>query len=79
MKTDGNEDEEECPHGAGNQAWCTICNGRDKRDRVAEQKILYSFAAKFNGRCSECHERVEAGEILFARSDGTYACSGCSV
>lgn len=56
---------DECIHLLG-PATCTICNGRDRRERIAAQPVGWTrpFRARFPGRCGGCSEPVDVGDLV---------------
>lgn len=56
-----NEDEE-CIHGLGPIACCTICNGRERRE--ADQQQYRTFAAAYAGQCSGCNLPIVVGQTI---------------
>lgn len=69
---------DECIHGLGPVAACTICNGRDKREKADMDRIAYHFVAKFDGHCGKCGAPTLAGEDIAATVGGQYVCDGCA-
>lgn len=55
---------DECIHGLGPVEACTVCNGRDKRERSAEIAQPRTFAAKYEGQCAECNLAIAIGQIV---------------
>jgi len=41
------EEEEGCPHGLGEKAWCVLCNGRAARERAEEEAAKASRKVPF--------------------------------
>lgn len=66
-------DEGECIHGM-THAWCTICNGREKREKEARDKITSSFQALYPGKCAVCQSEFAVGDIISRTGDGRYIC-----
>lgn len=57
---------DECIH-LLDPATCTICNGRDRRERVAsrgEERHGKAFTAKYAGQCSECNLPISVGQSI---------------
>jgi len=67
---------EECIH-ALNPAWCTICNGREKKEKKEANEIVNMFRSVFGGSCQwgNCDEYIEVGDIMQKTADGRYVCS----
>ena len=68
---------DDCPHGLGPKGHCTICNGRDARERTEHVEIMARFPTKFTGRMP-CGHFVEIGDIVARRADDTYVCGECA-
>lgn len=68
-------DEPECIHGLGPVSACTICNGREKRERQQVTVTGY-FPAKYASRLSCGHVAV-IGEMLCRLSDESLLCEEC--
>jgi hypothetical protein len=60
-------DDDECIHGLGPVACCTICNGRAKRE--ADQPSWRHFPAKYPGQCPGCDLPIAVGQAI-AWADG---------
>lgn len=69
--------DEECVHGLGDPAWCTICNGRENRQGSLEKTIQYTFKAKFNSKCNWCGESIEVGDFIVRTALDDYICEEC--
>ena len=72
-------EEEECPHGMGDRAWCVLCNGRAK----AEEEVVCVtgvFKARYANwmQNKHCVHYVNVGESIYALSDGCFVCSDCA-
>lgn len=68
---------EECIHGLGPVECCTICNGREQRERLARAEAdrpIRTWTAKFPGHCEVCRARIEIGEPIGMTADGRYIC-----
>lgn len=66
------DDADECIHGLGPIAACTICNGRERRDieRYAElEDTPRIFAAKYAGQCAACNLPILVGQLIAWRRD----------
>lgn len=70
--------EEECIHGLGDPAWCTICNGRKAREDAMKWNIEYVFQAKFDSVCDNCSTGILEGDTIAKTSGGLYVCSTCT-
>lgn len=59
---------DECIHGLGPVAHCTICNGRDQADFLAtfngEQHHPRVFQAKYPGQCPGCDLPIMVGQSV---------------
>lgn len=54
----------ECIHGLTTQT-CTICNGRDKREKIKADTDWIAITAKFDSSCRICEDPIEEGELVF--------------
>ena len=70
------EEEDECPHGLGMKAACTICNGRDKK--ASTTGVEYTFVAKYPGRCDWCSTRLSIGDTINMMKTGLKMCDPCA-
>lgn len=43
-------------------AWCTMCNGRDRREEQAAAERPHIFPAKFESHCPECNLPISIGQ-----------------
>jgi hypothetical protein len=69
------EDLDECPHGLGLRSACTLCNGRDARERrEARAHLACGIVARFEGTCGECGCVIVPDMIICRRADGRYVC-----
>lgn len=66
---------DECMHLLDPQT-CTICNGREKRERVT-QSWSNPFTAKYDGYCTRCRGSIDAGDQICI-SDGAVAHEDCA-
>lgn len=69
---------DECIH-LLDPATCTICNGRDKREREAARTVVRTFAARFGGTCRRCDEGIEPGSLISELGDGSYVHEECGL
>lgn len=67
--------DEECRHGLGSPEWCTIC--KHGLGKVEEPEVVSTFAAKYEGRCTLCDERIEVGDVIHGLDTGTYIHQQC--
>lgn len=58
----------ECIHGLLDIT-CTICNGRDKRERAETREAYRTFPAKYDGQCRECNLPISVGQMIAWRPD----------
>jgi hypothetical protein len=69
------EDLDECPHGLGLRSTCTLCNGREARERKeARRHMSCGIVARFAGICASCGDAINEGDIICRRADGCYVC-----
>jgi hypothetical protein len=68
----------ECIHGLGPVSACTICNGRDERDRAVTAERAVTFAAKYPGQCSCCNLPIHVGQILSWDRENPPVHDGCA-
>lgn len=66
----------ECIHGLGPTSACVICNGREERERTAEEPWQV-FPAKYDGWCGYCREGIIAGESIAWKPGGRAIHEGC--
>ena len=66
--------EVECIHGLGPVTACTMCNGREERERADRDRIVARWAAKFPGTCAMCGTDITAGETIQRTADERYVC-----
>ncbi len=57
-------DVDECIHGLGSVAACTICNGRDDREAAEQAARPRTFPAKFDSQCAECNLPITVGQLV---------------
>ena len=57
-------DDDECIHGLGPVSACTICNGRARREAIAESESPRLFAAKITEHCPTCSLPIHLGQML---------------
>jgi len=72
------EPDVECVHGMGDPAWCTICNGRESRERAELARAVHSISARRYGHCQKCHDEIEVGDTITLLGDGRWVCEGCA-
>ena len=70
-------DMDECIHGLGPVTACTICNGREARERAEANRVIYWFEARFDGTVN-CDHSVEIGERLARMGDDSIRCERCA-
>lgn len=72
-------DQDECPHGMGDPAWCSVCKHGPTRLEV--QPYGYPFPSRYDGHCAECHLPIYPPELIASRVsiDGyvRYCHAGC--
>lgn len=56
--------DDECIHGLGPVAACTICNGREKREAAESATQPRMFFAKYAGHCHECNLPILNGQVV---------------
>lgn len=56
--------DDECIHGLGPVAACTICNGRARREIAEQAELPRLFAAKFEGQCDNCDLPIMVGQTV---------------
>lgn len=71
--------DDECIHGLGPIAACTICNGREKQQRLDRRKVDYQWTARFGGVCACCRDDFIVGELIGRNANDEYICSTCAV
>ena len=59
---------EECIH-LLDPATCTICNGRDRREKAAAMAERRVFPARFDGWCSFCQSAINVGDLISWAAD----------
>jgi hypothetical protein len=62
---------DECIHGLGLVSACTICNGREarERDRDAREEGWRVFPTKFYGHCPGCNLPIHVGQMIAWQPD----------
>lgn len=55
--------DEECIHGIP-EAFCTYCNGREKREAVARAEQPRTFRASYDGQCPGCNLPIVRGQMV---------------
>lgn len=57
---------EECIHGLGDKSACTICSGKDARQRTADAEAVEwrVFPAKYPGHCYGCNLPINVGDRI---------------
>lgn len=69
-------DDDECPHGLGLKAACTLCNGRAAREaRITTEGT--TFPAQYGGECSECGNDWVPPARIGKLSNGRYVHEAC--
>jgi hypothetical protein len=69
-------DDDECPHGLGLKAACTLCNGRAAREaRITTEGT--TFTARYRSTCFECGNEFDVDERIGRLSNGRYAHEAC--
>ena len=62
-------------------AYCSACNGAEKRAKAAHRREPARFGpwfpARYDGRCSGCGEPFEPGEKIRSDGDGGWLCEDC--
>ena len=58
------DQDEECPHGLGDPAWCSVCL---KRTTLPEETFGDPFLASYRGKCHDCHEAIDVGDSICRR------------
>jgi hypothetical protein len=61
----------ECIHDL-EPATCSICNGRDRRDRTIVGPRPHSITSRFDSRCDFCDRRIREGDAISPSEDGTW-------
>jgi hypothetical protein len=69
---------EECIHGLGPIEACTICNGRDKREKAEAAERPRVFPAKYDGHCPGCNLPIHAGQMIAWVPDARPTHEGCA-
>lgn len=69
---------DECIHGLGPVSACTICNGREAKERAERNRIVARFPAAYEGHCYGCQDEISVGDILARTADGRYLCTDCA-
>lgn len=70
--------DDECIHGLGPVAACTICNGREKRERAAAAETWTVFRSRYDGQCPECNLPIRAGDWIAWREGATARHEECA-
>jgi hypothetical protein len=60
---------DECIHGLGLVSACTICNGRERRERESHTEGWREFPAKYEGQCPACNLPIRVGSMIAWRPD----------
>lgn len=66
----------ECKHGL-DESWCSICLHHADPPTAETVTILATFAAKYDGYCSECGLPVMVGQMIHRLSNDRYVHKGC--
>lgn len=53
-----------CPHFFSDPAFCADCTPRKKDPEPERSATPHSIKAEFEGRCTECKERIEVGDEI---------------
>ena len=73
---------DECPHGMGDPAWCTMCNGRagteERALRAELRTVPFLWEARFPGVCAVCRDDIHLLEMIGRNVNGAYVCGGCA-
>ena len=69
-------DDEPCIH-LLDPATCTMCNGREERERRAATTVAYTMTARYDSTLG-CGHAVEVGDEFAVMSNGLYKCSDCA-
>lgn len=69
--------DDECIHGLGPIAACTICNGREVRERAARDAVVRTWAAKFPGTCRKCGDEFAVDDLIGITADERYVHAEC--
>lgn len=70
-------EEQECIHGLGPKSACTICNGREQRERAERDLIVARFPARYISLLA-CGHFSEIGEQIAKTNDDRYLCAECA-
>lgn len=65
---------DECIHGLGAASACTMCNGRDERERADRDRIVARWAARYPGSCAMCGDEIPVGAVIQRTADERYVC-----
>lgn len=57
---------------------CTLCNGREKKERDEGRKLSHMFTAQFSGVCRGCGDVIESGDTIGRLNNGKYVCKDCA-
>lgn len=68
-------DDDECPHGMPDPAWCSTCKHGPTIHPPVEP--VATFTARFTSRCASCDEPMHEGDRITKWSDDTYTHEGC--
>lgn len=78
-------DIDECLHGMGDPAWCTLCNGRDQRAAQLEQtqagtrdRDVPVINAQRESECPLCHLTISVGARIARNQLGRWAHANCT-
>jgi len=69
---------DECIHGLGPVSACTVCNGRDERERTEASERPRVFPAKYAGQCAACNLPITIGQPIAWLPDRPVTHEGCA-
>lgn len=55
------DEDDECIHGLGPKSACTICNGREAKER---EDTTATFASSFRSMCRVCKQPIAVGDEI---------------
>lgn len=71
----------ECIHGIYPESSCTVCNGRDRAERLEAQRqattVAFYFTAQYGGECPRCGLPIAIHDQCAQMQDGTNIHRGC--
>jgi len=71
---------DECPHGMGDPAWCTLCNGRTAAEEREARQVHHFATARYDGYChrDDCRVDIHVGDRIAITNDQAVICAECA-